>query len=445
VSRSSPARVADLEAPIFWVCAAIITLTFTFGSPLLNQFMAYSEPGGSFFAKFHPASWFGPLLLLLVWQDCAGKWRSPIGHLVLAIGLLILLIGWLAVRGKGAMLATFIDIYLVPTILLLALSRLSTERVRSLIGIFVALAAINVFIVAIEFASQRALLPREGYERFFRPAGLLAHPIVAGTLFYCAMFLTMRGVTSSWLMRPLVVLFLLGAALCGVRGPLMMTVLILLMHIIRPAIPRKSPSDYALDSGLLLLIPVAIVALLLSGAFDRIMELGIWEQSAQSRFTIFDTIDLLNGHQFWNGVDGYDVSEFLARQVTGGRLIENAFVSIILMTGFPVALVIAVTLLIVHAPAMRHSFVFTLMVITVAATTLGFGVKNMVPAAIALSSYWAHRQFMERPRSAATTITGFSRHAMASYGGLGSLSVWQRATPLQAEESTATSAAIVLP
>ena len=413
MSRSSPARVVDLGAPIFWVCGAIILLTFTLGSPLLNQLMPYSQPGGNFFAKFHPASWLGPLLLLLVWQDSAGKWRTPVGHLAWAIGLLTLLIGWLAVRGKGAMLATFIDIYLVPAILLLALSRLSRERVRSLLRLFIALAAINVFIVAIEFASQRALLPRDGYERFFRPAGLLAHPIQAGTLFYCAMFLTARGVISTWLMRPLLALFLLGGALCGVRGPLTMAALIFLMHIIRPAVSRRSLSDYVLDFGLLLLIPIGISALLMSGAFNRIMELGIWEQSAQSRFTIFDTIALLNDHQFWNGVDGYDVSEFLAGQVTGGRLIENAFVSIILLAGFPVALVMAVSLLIVHAPAMRRSFIFALMLVMVAATTLGFGAKNMIPAAIALSSYWTHRQFVERRRSAAATTTGVNWHAMA--------------------------------
>jgi hypothetical protein len=413
VSRSSPARVADLEAPIFWVSAATILLTFTLGSPILNQLMPYSQPGGNFFVKFHPASWLGPLLLLLVWQDYAGRWRTPVGHLAWAIGALILLIGWLAVHGKGAMLATFIDIYLVPAILLLALSRLSRERVRSLLRIFVALAAVNVIIVVIEFASQRALLPRDGYERFFRPAGLLAHPIVAGTLFYCAMFLTVRGVTSTGLMRPLAGLFLVGDALCGVRGPLMMAALIFLMHIIRPAVPRRSLFDYLLDFGLFLLIPVGISALLFSGAFDRIIELGIWEQSAQSRFTIFDAIGLLNDHQFWNGVDGYDVSEFLARQVTDGRLIENAFVSVILLAGFPVALVMAISLLIVHAPAMRHSSIFTLMLVTVAATTLGFGVKNMIPAAIALSSYWTHRQFVERRRSAAATTTGTNRHAMA--------------------------------
>ena len=94
-------------------------------------------------------------------------------------------------------------------------------------------------------------------------------------------------------------------------------------------------------------------------------------------------------------------------------MIENALVSIILLAGFPVALVMAVSLLIVHAPAMRRSFIFTLMLVMVAATTLGFGAKNMIPAAIALSSYWTHRQFVERRRSAAATTTGVNWHAMA--------------------------------
>ena len=93
-------------------------------------------------------------------------------------------------------------------------------------------------------------------------------------------------------------------------------------------------------------------------------------------------------------------------------MIENAFVSVVLLAGFPVALMMAISLLIVHAPAMRHSFIFALMLVMVSATTLGFGAKNMIPTAIALSSYWTHRQFVERRRSAAAT-TGVNWHAMA--------------------------------
>jgi hypothetical protein len=398
VATHSTARAPDLEGPVFWVSGTIILLTFTLSAPLLDLLVPYNVTGGNFFAKFHPASWLAPLLLLLVWQDYAAGWRMPIGHLVCSVGLLTPVIGLLAMRGKGALASTFIDIYLVPDILLLALSRLSTARVRVLLRLFVGIVAFNVLIVVIEFASRRALLPHEEVERFFRPAGLFAHPIMAGTLFYCAMFLTSRGVVPTWLMRPLMLLFLLGAALCRVRGPLAIAGLIVLTQIVRPAVPRERMSEYVLDFGVVLLLPFAVLAVFWSGAFDRIMQLGIWEQSAQSRFSIFDTIHLLNHHQFWNGVDGYNVGEYLATQITGGQTIENAFVSIVFQAGFPIAVLMTVSLLILHASAMRSSLTFVAMLALVAATTLGFGTKNMIPAAIALSGYWIQRRSTEQHR-----------------------------------------------
>jgi hypothetical protein len=414
VSRSYPARVVDLEAPIAFLCSATILLTFTLGTPSLDLLMPYAVSGGNFLAKFHPASWLAPLLLLLVWEDYAVGWQVPVRHLTWGIGLLASLILWLAMRGKGALAATFIDIYLVPAILLLALSRLPTARVRSLLKLFIALAAINVFIVAIEFALQKALLPREGYEPFFRPAGLFAHPIMAGSLFYCAMFLTSRGVVSSGIMRALMLLFLVGIALCRVRGPLLMGGLIFLMNVVHPAVPRRRLSDYVLDFGLVLLAPAAILVAFSSDAFDRIVALGIWDRSAQTRYTILDTIHLLSGHQFWNGVDGYDVGKFLATQMTGDEFIENAFVSVILQAGFPAALMMAICLIIVHAPAMRRSLTFITMLVVIATTTLGFGAKNMIPAAIALCGYWIQRQFVERRRRRAQgAIAGIKPNAMA--------------------------------
>jgi hypothetical protein len=126
-----------------------------------------------------------------------------------------------------------------------------------------------------------------------------------------------------------------------------------------------------------------------------------------------DTLHLLNGHQFWNGVDGYDVGKFLATQMTGDQFIENAFVSVILQAGFPAALMMAICLLIVHAPAMRHSLTLVVMLVVIATTTLGFGAKNMIPAAIALCGYWIQRQFVERRLHARAGRTGIKRNAMA--------------------------------
>lgn len=60
------------------------------------------------------------------------------------------------------------------------------------------------------------------------------------------------------------------------------------------------------------------------------------------------------------------------------------------------ALTLGLCLFVIYLPAMRQSPLFAAMVILVSLTTLGFGVKNMIPAAVALSGYWVWRQMMER-------------------------------------------------
>jgi len=85
-----------------------------------------------------------------------------------------------------------------------------------------------------------------------------------------------------------------------------------------------------------------------------------------------------------------------------------------LQAGFPVALMMAICLVTVHKPAMRHSLTFVIMLVVIAATTLGFGAKNMIPAAIALCGYWIQRQFVERRRRRVRAArTGTKVNAMA--------------------------------
>lgn len=401
-------KTVTFEEPIFFLSGIIILLTFTLGSPVLNLVMAYSQPGGNFLTKFHPASWLSAPLLFLVCLDQRPKAGRLPRHLIAATGVIALLVAWLAARHKGALAATFIDIHLTPAILLLALSRLPLERVRVLLRLFIALAAINVFIVFAEFAAHTHLVPQEEgahTHEFFRPFGLFDHPIQAGTLFYCAMFLLLRGVVSSVLARPLMVLLLLGVAVCGVRGPLAIAGLIFLAHVIRPANPRRHLTDYLFDFGLIVLLPIGILIAFSLGVFDRIMTLGIWEESAQSRFFIFDALDLLNSNQFWHGVDGYDVGDWLAKHTTGDQSIENAFVATIFQAGFPAAIMLGIFLVVLHAPAMLRSLLFFAAVVMVFLTTLGFGSKNMIAAGVALTGYWIWRQAVEAQRQPFTSLS----------------------------------------
>jgi hypothetical protein len=385
------------NAGFLWalVCLAVV-LIFTLAFPALNLVMAYARPGGSFLEKFHPATWLLVPLALVLWTSPSRASGLKPRHLRWALAVFVLLFLWLATHGKGALASSFLDVHITPVVLVLALSRMSYEHTRSLLRVFVAIAAVNVLLVVVEFTLQTALVPREDFEQYFRPAGLLGHPIVAGTVFYCAMFVLSRGVVPRWLTRPAMVFFLVGIAMCGVRGPLAAGVAIFLLHIIWPSSPRMSVDDYVIDFGFLALLPLACVLALTTGALDRVLEIGLWDKSAQSRFYIFDAFEFVGRREFWHGYDGYDDIAYLATQTTGGPLVENAFASTALQAGFPSAATLAVALLILHGPAIRRSVVFGGMFVVVAMTTSGFGSKNMIPAAMTLCGYWVWRQATER-------------------------------------------------
>jgi hypothetical protein len=396
------APFVGMQLPISLISALVVFLIFTISAPLLNQVMPYSLPGGSVFAKFHPASYLAALLLLLVVAD-RHSGRPGDRHLFFVLGSFLFIIAWLASRDKGALAAMVIDIHVVPAILVLALSRLTDIQLKRIVSLFIWVAAANAIIVIAEFASQATILPVAQSARFFRPGALLGHPIMAGTVLYCAMFLVSLGFTSAATRRPLLLLLLLGVAFCGVRGPLAIATVILLVYLVRSLSTNRSAVSFAWDLGLLLLLAAGALLAAGTGAFDRIMEIGLWDESASSRFEIFEVLRLLSPYQLWNGVDGYDLGEFLAIQTTGSQLIENAFVLVALHAGLPVAAALAAALLLLHVRAMLKSPVFAVVVFVVAFTTIGFGVKNPIAAAVAFAGYVAWRQSRELANRRAET------------------------------------------
>ncbi len=389
---------------------AIVALIFLIGAPMLNLVMPYSSPGGNFLMKFHPASWIAlPLFPLLLQFPAANPLER---HYRTAAFLFALICILLALEKKGALMSTILDIHVAPAILLAALSRLPFERARVAPALFVRIAAFNVVLVAVEFALRTPILPRESHELFFRPAGFFAHPINAGILFCCAMLLLMRGVLGTASVRPLMLLFLFGTVLCGVRGPLAVAGTIFLANIIRPALPRRSALDYVLDFGALIAVPIGVAIALSIGAFDRILALGLWEKSSQSRFHIFEALDWITNNEFWWGIDSNERMELLAGYATGGRDIENSVVLETFAAGFPVAILASFAVFFLHAPALRRSLLAVLLFAVAALATIAFSTKSNAAAGLALAGYWVWRSDFERKTPC--TATGLSRRRSSS-------------------------------
>jgi len=393
---------------VFPLCWSIVALSFTISAALLNLFVPYTTSGGGLGGKFHPATWIAVMLALVVARSRRDHGAPPYTRAALAVFACLLVS--LLLRGRGGMAATIMDTHVMCTVLVLGLSRLDFEHVRKIMRLFLGIALVNVVIIAAEFAASRALLPRDGFQYHFRPAGLFGHPIMAGTLLYCAMFLVSRGLIRNTWAKPVMFVLLCGIALCGVRGPLATGALIFIEYTFRPSRSGRRADDYLFRLAIIALIPVAVVAAISAGVFDRIFDTGLWDASAATRFDIFETLGLLTEAELWQGLPEYEAASTLALAVTGNPLIENAFVGMVLHAGIPSAALLATGLLLQHGPAARANAMFALMVLVVATTTLGFGTKNMIPLAITLAGYWTWRSAREKDASAHVSRSATARH-----------------------------------
>lgn len=391
--RQNVQQVARPNGPAAFLVKAMLFLIFTLSAPVLNMFVPYSLPGGSALVKFHPATGLSLFLCLAL---SSLDVRPPLyQHYQRAAVLFFSVAMWLMLQGKGAFAATLLDIHFSVAVVLMGLTAGSFDQARSAVSIFVWIAVLNVAIVIFEFFSRTHVLPIETYEAFFRPAGLFGHPIACGIMFGCSMIIVSRGAVRHELVRPLMVLFLLGTAICGVRGPLAAATVIFTLNLIWPTLPRQSSTQRMFDLATAIFLPLAALGAWAIGAFDRILAAGLWEDSSQSRFFIFQPISWLTSAQFWNGIDDYGTMEYLARQATGGSYIENSFVAFVFSSGILIAIFLSVIIVYFHLPALVRSLSFLVIFLFFIMGTIGFSSKGQTSAAMALTGYWVCRSNRE--------------------------------------------------
>lgn len=293
-------------------------------------------------------------------------------------------------------MATIVDIHLAPAILLASLSRLPIKQARGVPSLFVYIVAINAVVVLVEFLSQTHIFPTESYQPFFRPNGIFGHPIASGLHFCCAMVLVLYGAVDRSFSRPLMLLFLIGTAFCGVRGPLAVAAVIYLISTFKPISQRRSGMDYLIDFGVALLTPLAVAIAYFVGALDRVIAFGVWDDSSsQSRVLIFSVFKYLSSDVFWWGFDNYDAIGRVVNFAANTNYVENSFVFMTMVAGFPFALIFAFIILFFHCPATLRSFSFFLLFALAIFGTICFSSKGSSSTAVALTGYWIWRTKLE--------------------------------------------------
>ncbi len=379
---------------IYWLSCLVVLLTFTLNPATLEPFMHYSVSGGNFFEKFHPASYVSVLLLVMTFLGRGDKPVELDRHTLIFLGLFLCLMIFLAIKGVGASASAIFDVLVAPAMLALALHRLDVEKVQKICQLFVWIAFANALFVMIDYVRESYTLPVVKFalhEEFFRPAGFAGHPTQAAMMSQFALFFVLLGVARGNLRRLLSLFFLFAVALCKVRTPFAIAGILVFVNLLYPFVPRANRWDRIVDIGMVMIVPAVVAIAYLSGAFDRFLALGVWDQSTQSRFSIYDTLSYLSEEQFLNGISG-DVGNFLTLKATNGEYVESSFIIAVFAGGFPFACALAATIGGFYWPLMKKDILFAGLTIVIVTTGNGFIVKNMEPAALLLLSQYLLRR-----------------------------------------------------
>lgn len=391
--RSSPAPQS-----IYWLVCLVIVLTCTLSQVSLNLVMNYTVTGGSFFEKFHPATYLAIPLVVFIIADSMTRPLPLDRYLLSFIGAMALLMAFLALRDRGAYASVIVDVRIVPTIALLALSRLSTMQVRKICALFVGIAFFDGLFVILDYLLGRHIFPAASVlnsDIFFRPTGFSGHPIQASWLLFCGLFLTLLGAPKSSLLRPLMLFFLLCIALTQQRAALGMACALVIYNFFRPFTPRGSKWDYYVDISVVIAMPILIVAAYFGGVFDRLLGIGVWEQSSQSRFLIYDTLRYMSRDQLMLGLDP-GVSDSLARQAVNDEYVESSFILAVFGGGLPFAIIYILVNIVFFWRFISVRLIFALPCLLAILLSLEFMTKGVVPMSLSLVGYFLWRRRQQR-------------------------------------------------
>lgn len=315
---------------IFWsVCTAVL-LAFLFSAPTLNQWISYTKAGGNPLEKFHP------YIYILCFSICVDALDRGISlnklqfHSILTVFSLFLTL-FLIMNGRFGYATVVVNNLWGALVLFGFILRFNEEQISKLIRLFLTLSVFQALLVLVEFSIGATFLEVSQEQRFFRPAGVAGHPLNAGVLSVIALIATRYFVKSFVASRLLMLLLTANLLVLGVRGSLLFGAVVLLVELFRPYSISATDRNRVFDIFFMLFLATVAIAAISLGALDRVFTLGIWDHSAQSRFRIFDIVQILSPAEFRNGVPyerlplylehmrlQYVESPFIAQTIAGG-------------------------------------------------------------------------------------------------------------------------------
>lgn len=321
-----PTRILSPSAGFdrFILRFAVLTMAIMFGiSPMSLESAGwnYFGAGGAGPTRFHPATF----LLLLTFLLITLRDGNPLASILNSFGedlrVTIFLLVWLVtvyhgVRNQDAPVATMVDTYLVPLLMLLIFRRTDPSFSARMSAIIHAIFAANVLIGVVEFGTGWRLGVHgelaELVTADWRSTALLGHPLANALMTGCYIMILMLGggqdLRGIW--RPaMIVLQFVGMVVFGGRTSLVLLLLFAAILLTLRGFRFLGGTRISLRTltWRLLMLPLGLIAvatLFHLGFFDKFIERFVNDNdSANARvrmlelFSGFTTEELLFGPQ----------------------------------------------------------------------------------------------------------------------------------------------------
>jgi hypothetical protein len=371
MARPTTANYSDW----FWalvVCSILLRLLISPG--LLNLFENYSLKAGSVLEKFHPGTYL--LIFSIVFAAVARPQQLKIDRtMAWAGGVLLVGTAIALVNARLNIAATTVDTLVVSMILgnfVIFAEPRRRERLCRLLG---GILCLHGGLIFGEFIAKQTLVPNIRVDEiFFRPQGLLDHPLTAGYASLAAIaWLVQSSLTPAARMFGAVTL-LIQIALCGVRLPLILGVAIVLQHVF---FSRQIVTHGLMIArvAIILVFPFVLYGLYSVGALDRMVNMGIGtDESSISRLESLRILDFMQGSVFWTGLSNDDIDAYL--EIMKLPILENSFAAYAISAGLVATACFCVYIVLLAFRVVPRTFPFMIVFVGALAGSISFSTKT---------------------------------------------------------------------
>ncbi|MCA6115825.1 VpsF family polysaccharide biosynthesis protein [Bradyrhizobium sp. WSM 1738] len=375
-----------------------VIATFTLSSSVLTNWkIHYLTPGGNFYEKLHPATYF----TLLAFSLLLLRSRGPVGELNRMFSesklLLAYLLCWLFLLIQVFVLerpfTVIIDTFLLPILIAMVMWQLSSAQKRPLVWAIHLTILVNVVLGYYEYFSGHRLIPLTLGDVVvvgeWRSAALLGHPLTASGIVgaYVLALVLRPAICPPLLVRLPLIAFCLASLMAFGGRTSLVTVLAMIgllggFEALRLMRGKRTQLPAVILAICVLFAAGAITfAALDLGIFDKmLLRFSSDKGSALARFATFNLLSHFDWHELILGPNPVRVNA-LQSQLGLNYGIENFWISSIVQFGLVHTILMTIGLVCFFVELLRRShhaaWAIMVLIVIIAASSVSFSSKNI--------------------------------------------------------------------